>query len=93
MNAEIINLRRAKKNLARAESEKQAEANRVKFGRSKVEKNISSFQNSKSKSVHLGHKLPITSHPDESRDPDASVSNQVIVSEHVVLGPDFRRDD
>ena len=48
MSAEIINLRRAKKNLARAESEKQADANRVKFGRSKSEKAISAIENSRS---------------------------------------------
>ena len=44
MNAEIINLRRVKKNLARAESEKQADANRVKFGRSKAEKSITAIE-------------------------------------------------
>ncbi len=47
MNAEIINLRRVKKNLARAESEKQAEANRVKFGRSKAEKSITAIENNR----------------------------------------------
>ena len=48
MSAEIINLRRAKKNLARAESEKQADANRVKFGRSKSEKTITAIENNRS---------------------------------------------
>ncbi len=48
MNAEIINLRRAKKNLARAESEKQADANRVKFGRSKTEKAVTASENNRS---------------------------------------------
>ena len=47
MNAEIINLRRAKKNLAHAESEKQAEANRVKFGRTKIEKSITAIENNR----------------------------------------------
>ena len=47
MTAEIINLRRVKKNLARAESEKQAEANRVKFGRSKAEKTVTTIENNR----------------------------------------------
>lgn len=45
MNAEIINLRRAKKNQARAESEKQAGANRIEFGRSKLEKTLTKIAN------------------------------------------------
>ena len=36
--ADIINLRRAKKSLVRTQDAKQAEANRIKFGRSKAEK-------------------------------------------------------
>lgn len=56
MTAEIINLRRAKKNLARAESEKQAEANRVKFGRSKAEKSITKIENNRSTKTLDGKK-------------------------------------
>jgi Domain of unknown function (DUF4169) len=47
VTAELINLRRARKGKLRDEAEKQAEQNRVKFGRSKVEKNISKFETSK----------------------------------------------
>jgi hypothetical protein len=36
MGAELINLRRARKKKARAEKEKQAEANRVAFGTPKA---------------------------------------------------------
>ncbi|MGD9739351.1 MAG: DUF4169 family protein [Bauldia sp.] len=36
--AEIVNLRRARKDKARAEKERKAEANRVAFGRTKAEK-------------------------------------------------------
>ena len=38
MAAEIINLRRARKNKQRVEAEKQAEENRATFGRSKHER-------------------------------------------------------
>lgn len=38
MTAEIINLRRARKNRDRAEREKTADANRIAFGRTRAEK-------------------------------------------------------
>jgi Domain of unknown function (DUF4169) len=44
VNAEIINLRRVKKNNARAEADKKADANRVKFGRAKAEKTITKIE-------------------------------------------------
>ena len=56
MNAEIINLRRVKKNLARAEIEKQAEANRGKFGRSKAEKSITKIENNRASTTLDGKK-------------------------------------
>ncbi len=55
--AEIINLRRAKKNLARQEADKKADANRVKFGRNKVEKKLSEFDKERNAKIHQGHKL------------------------------------
>jgi hypothetical protein len=57
VSADLINLRHAKKNKARAESEKLAEANRQKFGRSKNEKNLASFEKSRDAEAHQGHKL------------------------------------
>lgn len=39
MTAEIVNLRRARKEKARAAKEQQASANRVSFGRPKHERN------------------------------------------------------
>ncbi len=39
--AEIVNLRRARKAKARAEKDKAAEQNRVRFGRTKAEKTAS----------------------------------------------------
>ncbi len=56
MNAEIINLRRVKKNVARAESEKQAKANRVKFGRSKIEKSIAKIESNRATKTLDGKK-------------------------------------
>ncbi len=38
MSAEIVNLRRIRKGKARAEKDREAEANRVAFGRTKAEK-------------------------------------------------------
>jgi Domain of unknown function (DUF4169) len=38
--ADIINLRTARKNIKRAQAEKQAEQNRAKFGQSKVDKKL-----------------------------------------------------
>ena len=56
MNAEIINLRRVKRNVARAESEKQAEANRVKFGRRKIEKSMTKIENNRATKTLDGKK-------------------------------------
>ena len=41
MSSSIINLRQARKAKARAEKQKRAQENRVKFGRSKVERRMS----------------------------------------------------
>jgi len=37
--ADVINLRRARKDKARRENEREAEANRLRFGRTKARKN------------------------------------------------------
>jgi Domain of unknown function (DUF4169) len=44
VTADLINLRRVKKNLARSEAEKRADANRVKFGRSKSVKTVTKIE-------------------------------------------------
>ncbi len=54
--AEIVNLRRARKNLARAENAKQADANRIKFGRSKAEKNLAKIEDKNAEKFLDGHK-------------------------------------
>jgi Domain of unknown function (DUF4169) len=48
--AEIINLRQARKNKARAEKEARADANRISFGRTKAEKNLTKAEQDLAKS-------------------------------------------
>ncbi|MDP9733689.1 MULTISPECIES: DUF4169 family protein [Agrobacterium] len=47
MAADIVNLRQFRKQKARSEKEKQAEQNRLSFGRTKAEKNLTSALNEK----------------------------------------------
>lgn len=49
MTADIVNLREFRKKQARAEKEKRAEQNRISFGRTKVEKKLTSTLNEKAK--------------------------------------------
>jgi len=56
VSADVINLRRARKNKTRDEAEKQAEQNRAKFGRGKVEKVLTKFESEKLKSSLDGKK-------------------------------------
>ncbi|QFY60559.1 DUF4169 family protein [Rhizobium grahamii] len=56
MSAEIINLRQFRKKQARSEKEKQAEQNRISFGRSKTEKQLTTALNEKADRAHReGH--------------------------------------
>lgn len=48
--AEIINLRQARKNKARAEKEARADQNRIAFGRTKAEKNLTKAEQDLAKS-------------------------------------------
>ncbi|WP_425647095.1 DUF4169 family protein [Agrobacterium leguminum] len=47
MAADIVNLRQFRKQKARSEKEKQAEQNRLSFGRTKTEKSLTSALNEK----------------------------------------------
>ncbi|NBJ11939.1 DUF4169 family protein [Microvirga arsenatis] len=58
--AEIINLRQARKNKARAEKEARAEQNRISFGRTKAEKKLTKAEQELAKSRLEAHR----------RDPD-----------------------
>ncbi|AJC80201.1 hypothetical protein B5E41_05180 [Rhizobium esperanzae] len=52
MSAEIINLRQFRKKQARSENEKQAEQNRISFGRTKAEKQLTRSLNEKADKAH-----------------------------------------
>lgn len=47
MSAEIVNLRQARKTKARADRATQADQNRISFGRTKAEKNLTRALNEK----------------------------------------------
>jgi hypothetical protein len=47
MNADVVNLRQFRKARTRTQKEKQAEQNRLTFGRSKSEKNLTEALNAK----------------------------------------------
>ena len=47
MSADVVNLRQFRKAKTRSEKEKQAEQNRLTFGRSKAEKNLTDALNAK----------------------------------------------
>lgn len=56
MSAEIVNLRQFRKKQARSDQEKQAEQNRISFGRTKVEKKLTKALNEKADHAHeQGH--------------------------------------
>jgi hypothetical protein len=60
--AEIINLRQARKQKARAEKEARADENRIAFGRTKAEKNLTKAEQDLAKSRLESHKRE----PDET---------------------------
>jgi len=52
MSAEVINLRQFKKTQARSEKDKQAEQNRISFGRTKAERQLTKALNDKAEKAH-----------------------------------------
>ncbi|CAN7475348.1 DUF4169 family protein [Rhizobium leguminosarum] len=52
MSAEIVNLRQFRKKQARSEKETQAEQNRISFGRTKAEKQLTRSLNDKADKAH-----------------------------------------
>ena len=55
MSGDLVNLRQFRKRQARAEREKQAEQNRISFGRTKIEKSLTTALNEKaSKTLDRG---------------------------------------
>lgn len=55
--ADIVNLRRARKQRARQDAEAQAQQNRISFGRSKAERNLTETERSKAARELDGHRL------------------------------------
>jgi hypothetical protein len=55
--AEIVNLSKLRKAKIRAEDESRAQANRIKYGRTKAEKQNARRAEERSARLHLGKKL------------------------------------
>ena len=55
--AEIVNLRRARKQKMRAEDAARAEANRTRFGTPKAERQSREAEQQRAARAHEGHKL------------------------------------
>ncbi|MBW6422671.1 DUF4169 family protein [Rhizobium sp. XQZ8] len=64
MSAEIVNLRQFKKSKARLDKEKEAEQNRLTFGRTKAEKSLTKALNEKSKKTLDQGRLEKPGHDD-----------------------------
>lgn len=64
--AEIINLRRARKQRARQEAEQQAQQNRITFGRTKAERSLTEAERDKAARTLDGHHL---ARPDDEPTP------------------------
>lgn len=65
--ADIVNLNQLRKAKARGERQQQATENRVKFGRSKAEKQNDSRDLERAKSLHKGLKLEGRPEPGEDK--------------------------
>jgi hypothetical protein len=55
--AEIVNLRRTRKQRARQEAEQQAQQNRIAFGRTKAERSLTEAERDKAARTLDGHRL------------------------------------
>jgi hypothetical protein len=54
--AEIVNLRRARRAKVRVERQRAAEANRLKFGQPKVEKDHAKLEDARARRTHDAHR-------------------------------------
>ncbi|WP_420101387.1 DUF4169 family protein [Bosea sp. (in: a-proteobacteria)] len=61
--AEIVNLRRVRKQKAREEAGKQAEQNRLSFGRSKAERSLAAAELEQAARRLDGHRLDVGDEP------------------------------
>ena len=57
MTGDIVNLRRARKVRDRAERETTAAANRVAYGRTKIERRVQSIETARTERALDGHRL------------------------------------
>ncbi|WP_310619109.1 DUF4169 family protein [Flexibacterium corallicola] len=57
MTAQVLNLRKFRKERKRANKEQQAQENRIRFGRSKIQENVTSKANEKAFQALNGHRL------------------------------------
>jgi hypothetical protein len=71
MSADIINLRQAKKSRARLEKEQKAQQNRLLFGRSKAEKQITRLTLEKQEAQLDAHRRETGSDTDTTQDDKA----------------------
>lgn len=62
MTADIVNLRRARKQRARQDAEAQAQQNRISFGRTKAERSLAEAERDKAARALEGHRLPGEDH-------------------------------
>lgn len=65
--SDIVNLRQFKKQKARAEKEKQADQNRVLFGRTKSEKSVAQAEMTKAQRFLDQNRLEKSDTPDETK--------------------------
>ncbi|MFK0685073.1 DUF4169 family protein [Ochrobactrum sp. BD67] len=65
--SDIVNLRQFKKQKARAEKEKQADQNRVLFGRTKSEKSFAQAEMTKAQRFLDQNRLEKSDTPDETK--------------------------
>lgn len=68
MSGDVVNLRQFRKQKARSDKEKQAEQNRLTFGRTKAEKTLTRALNEKAEKTLDQGRLEQSKRPDETKD-------------------------
>nr|WP_314084808.1 DUF4169 family protein [uncultured Shinella sp.] len=68
MSGDVVNLRQFRKQKARSDKEKQAERNRLTFGRTKAEKTLTRALNEKAEKTLDQGRLEQSGRPDETKD-------------------------
>jgi hypothetical protein len=70
MGAEIVNLRQVRKRQARSEKERRAEQNRIAFGRTKTEKQLTAALNEQADKAHAAGRIEAQTLHSKSSDTD-----------------------